>query len=257
MLNRCDRVLAVSRFVQEKFISMGLEADRVETLPIGSRITEVVAGNGELIFTPRPFAEDPNRPIRLAFLGYNNHYKGIAVLADALELLTPEYLRRLSITVHAHQGQSAQWRFERLRPRLADLTYQYAYDYSDIPWILGGKDLVVVPSVWWDNAPQTVFEAFGCGVPVLGAELGGIPDFVQHGHNGLLFRGNDRYDLARRLVEIVREPRTLDRLREGVRPPKSMPEHAREIETLYTGLLSSGRTGGAMAAQGGTVGVTE
>ncbi len=203
MLNRCDWVLAVSTFVRNKFVSMGLDAARAQTLPIGSRINAMVEANRELVFAPEPFAENPRRPIRLVFLGYNNHYKGLHVLADALELLTPEYLRRFSILIHAHQGEAMQWRFERLRPRLGELVYKFAYDYSDIPWLLGGKDLVVVPSVWWDNAPQTVFEAFGCGVPVLGAELGGIPDFVRHGHNGLLFRGNDRYDLARRLAEVV------------------------------------------------------
>jgi hypothetical protein len=240
MLNRCDRVLAVSDFVREKFLSMGLEGPRARTLPIGSRINSMVAANRELVFAPEPFAENPRRPIRLFFLGYNNHYKGLHVLADALELLTPEYLRRLDVFIHAHNGESIRWRFERLRPRLAALTYQYAYDYSDIPWLLGGRDLVVVPSVWWDNAPQTVFEAFGCAVPVLGADLGGIPDFVKHGHNGLLFRGNDRYDLARRLVECVRDPTLLDRLRANVTPPKTIEDHAAEVETLYRDLLSSG-----------------
>ncbi|MBK7404152.1 MAG: glycosyltransferase [Phycisphaerales bacterium] len=238
MLDGCDSVLAVSGFVRDKFLSMGLEPSRVRALPIGSRINEVVGANRELAFAPAPFADTPDRPIRLVFLGYNNHYKGLHVLADALELLTPDYLRRLSVTVHAHQGQPMQWRFERLRPRLADLTYQYAYDYSDIPWILGGRDLVVVPSVWWDNAPQTVFEAFGCGVPVLAAALGGIPDFVRHRHNGLLFRGNDRYDLARRLAEVVREPTLLDAMRANVMAPKGIAEHAAELEAHYATLLS-------------------
>ncbi|VAX41266.1 hypothetical protein MNBD_PLANCTO03-443, partial [hydrothermal vent metagenome] len=240
MLNRCDRVLAVSSFVREKFVSMGVEAARTRTLPIGSRINAMVEANRELVFAPEPFAENPRRPIRLVFLGYNNLYKGLHVLADALELLTPEYLRHFAVLIHAHQGESMRWRFERLGPRLANLEYKLAYDYSDIPWLLGGRDLVVVPSVWWDNAPQTVFEAFGCGVPVLGAELGGIPDFVKHGHNGLLFRGNDRYDLARRLAEVVREPTLLDRLRANVRPPKAIADHAGEMETLYRELLSSG-----------------
>lgn len=245
MLNGCDRVLAVSRFVRDKFVSMGLDSGRAEVLPIGSRINSVVEANRELVFPPPPFAERPERPIRLVFLGYNNHYKGLHVLADALELLTPEYLRRIDLTVHAHQGRPMSWRFERLSPRLAGLVYQDAYDYSDIPWILGGKDLVVVPSVWWDNAPQTVFEANACGVPVLGAELGGIPDFVRHGHNGLLFRGNDRYDLARSLAELVREPTVLDRVRANVRPPKSIAEHAVEMERLYRDLISGGVSGGA------------
>ena len=250
MLNRCDRVLAVSNFVREKFVSMGVNPERAHTLPIGSRINSMVAANRELVFAPEPFADNPRRPIRLFFLGYNNHYKGLHVLADALELLTPEYLRRFDVFIHAHNGQPIEWRFARIRPRLANLTYQYAYDYSDIPWLLGGRDLVVVPSVWWDNAPQTVFEAFGCGVPVLGAELGGIPDFVKHQHNGLLFRGNDRYDLARRLAECVREPTMLDRLRANVRPPKSIEDHAGEIETLYRDLLSSEPGGGHSPVSG-------
>ena len=51
--------------------------------------------------------------------------------------------------------------------------------------------------------------------------------------------GNDRYDLARRLVEIAREPGVLDRLRAAVRPPKSIALHGAEIEAIYADLLSS------------------
>ena len=246
MLNTCDRVLAVSRFVREKFVSMGVDEDRAEVLTIGSRMNAIVEANRELCFAPEPFSENPTRPIRLIFLGYNNHYKGLHVLADALELLTPAYLRRLHVTVHAQHGRSMSWRFERLSPRLAGLVYGEGYDYSDIPWFLGGKDLTVVPSVWWDNGPQTVFESLTCGVPVLGAELGGIPDSITHGVNGLLFRGNDRFDLARRLAEVVREPEMLDRMRANVRPGKSMAAHAVEIESMYQALRQTGPDSGAV-----------
>jgi glycosyltransferase involved in cell wall biosynthesis len=105
--------------------------------------------------------------------------------------------------------------------------------------MLGGKDLGVVPSIWWDNGPQTVFELLACGVPVLGADLGGIPDAVRHEENGLLFRGNDRYDLARQIVRAVREPGLVERLRSGVRPPKSMDEHGEEIEVLLKDVIAS------------------
>ena len=104
----------------------------------------------------------------------------------------------------------------------------------------------MVPSVWWDNGPQTVFESLTCGVPVLGAELGGIPDSITHGVNGLLFRGNDRFDLARRLAEVVREPAMLDRMRANVRPGKSIASHAVEMETMYQSLHDAAATGGAV-----------
>jgi hypothetical protein len=65
------------------------------------------------------------------------------------------------------------------------------------------------------------------------------PDFVQDGHNGLLFRANDRYDLARRLAAVTAEPDLLTRLRRNVRPPKDIAAHARELAGLYQSALSS------------------
>ncbi len=70
------------------------------------------------------------------------------------------------------------------------------YDPADIPKLLVGRDVGVVPSVWWDNGPQTLIEMLNTGLPVLGAGLGGIPDLIRHEQNGMLFRGNDRQDAA-------------------------------------------------------------
>lgn len=236
MLNSCDRVLAVSDFVRRKFVALGVEPGVIETLHIGSRAAAVVERAADLVFDPPPFERRPDsdqRPMRLVFMGYNNHYKGLHVLAEGLGMMTPEYLRRIDLSVFALDGQSVEWVFRRMEPRLAKLTFVPGYTYNDIPWMLGGKDLGVVPSVWWDNGPQTVMEFFACRVPVLGAAVGGIPDFVKDGVNGLLFRGNDPWGLARRLAEVAREPWRLTEMRGNVRPPKDMGVHARELEAIY------------------------
>ncbi len=245
MLSGCDRVLAVSNFVRHKFVSMGVAPAAIRTLPIGSRINRVIALKPDLLFDPPPFDPDLHwsrqRPIRLHFMGYNNHYKGLPILAEVLETLRPEHLRQIKLSIFALDGQYIEWLFRRLEPRLAGgvggggLQFATGYNFHDIPWMMGGKDICLVPSVWWDNAPQTVFESLACGVPVLGAAVGGIPDFVQHGVNGLLFRANDRDDLRRRLVEMIEDPLMLERLRGNVRPCKSIEEHAREMELVYAG----------------------
>lgn len=252
MLSSCDRVLAVSNFVRHKFVSMGVDPATIRTLPIGSRINRVIALKPDLIFDPPPFEPAPDRdgrggtpwhkqrPIRLHFMGYNNHYKGLPILADVLETLDAAHLRQIKLSIFALDGKNIEWMFRRLEPRLAGgvgagLQFESGYNFHDIPWMLGGKDICLVPSVWWDNAPQTVFESFACGVPVLGAAVGGIPDFVIDGHNGLLFRANDRDDLRRRLVEIIENPWLLEHLRRNVRPCKSIEEHAREMELVYRG----------------------
>lgn len=242
MLSECDRVLAVSEFVRSKFEALGVDPEVLRTMHIGTRLRELAERNRDLLIGP-PAGFD--RPLRLVFLGYNNWYKGLPMLADSLELLTPEVLSKIHLSVYALNGQSIRPRFRRLETRLAALTFQPGYDYENIPLILGNQDLGVVTSVWWDNAPQTVFELLACGVPVLAPRLGGIPDFVHDGRNGMLFRGNDRFDLARRLAEVVRTPEVLAELRRGVRAPKGMDEHAEELERLYSECLSSRLSRGA------------
>jgi glycosyltransferase involved in cell wall biosynthesis len=237
MLSACDAVLAVSDFVRDKFISLGVPPGRIRTLHIGSRIGRLAEHHHKLIFDPPPFRDDlawdRQRPIRIVFMGYNHYYKGLGMFAESLELLEARHLGRLDLSVHALDGQSIEWMFRRMEPRLARLTFTYGYQYNDIPWHVGGKDLGVVCSVWWDNAPQTVFEFLACGVPVLGAEVGGIPDFVTDGHNGRLFRANDRRDLAAKLIEIIENPGQLTALRANVRPPKDIEVNAVELEQIY------------------------
>ncbi|HMN40229.1 MAG TPA: glycosyltransferase [Phycisphaerales bacterium] len=240
MLSSCDTVLAVSDFVRRKFVSMGVDQARIHTMPIGSRINRVVALKPDLVFDPPAFEPAPTpwskqRPVRLHFMGYNNYYKGLQVVAEALEMMVPEHLRQIDLSIFALDGHRIEWMFRRLEPRLARLTFKGEYNYHDIPWMLGGKDLTLVPSVWWDNAPQTVFESHACGVPVLGADIGGIPDFVRDGHNGLLFTANSRASLKAVLIRAIENPHMLWGLRANVRPPRSIADHAVDIERVYAG----------------------
>lgn len=231
MLSRCDRVLAVSTFVRAKFEAMGVSPRVLELMPIGSRMPEFIPPDWNLVSAPPPF--NTNRRIRLVFLGYNNFAKGLHMLADSLDLLVPEILDRFELHVHAKDVHTIERRLRILDGRLGELHIRAGYDYQDVPRILSAKDVGIVPSVWWDNGPQTVMEYFACGIPVLAAALGGIPDLVRHDHNGWLFRGNDRFDLARRLASLAADPGQIAKTRANVTPPRSMAEHVTELESLY------------------------
>jgi glycosyltransferase involved in cell wall biosynthesis len=65
--------------------------------------------------------------------------------------------------------------------------------------------------------------------------MGGITDFVADGRNGLLFDGRDAADLARKLDRLAQEPGLLERLQEGISPPRAFADHVDELEAYYRG----------------------
>lgn len=244
-LSRCHAVLAVSSFVRRKFEAMGVDSRVLHEMPIGTRMIDLANQYRASTHarTPPRVADAPTRPIHLAFLGYHNYYKGLHVLVEALESLDPTVASRLSLSVYAKDVAPIEPRLDALRAKLASIYVEAGYAYGRVPEILSDKDLLVVPSVWWDNGPQTVMEAIACNVPILASEVGGIPDLVENDRTSLLFRAGDVRALASRLCEVVRQPDILDRIRDGLvtRAPalKSMEQHATELESLYADLLAA------------------
>jgi GT2 family glycosyltransferase len=98
---------------------------------------------------------------------------------------------------------------------------------------LGSIDVLVVPSIWPENAPLVIQEAFLAGIPVVASRIGGIPEMVADGQNGLLFRAGDVEDLSRTLTRFLDEPGLLDTLRAGILPARSIEEDVRFARSLY------------------------
>ena len=59
---------------------------------------------------------------------------------------------------------------------------------------------VCVPSEWYENNPMTIVEAYSMGVPVIGANIGGIPEIVEEGRTGFLFESGDVQSLEKALA---------------------------------------------------------
>ena len=87
--------------------------------------------------------------------------------------------------------------------------------------------------VWPENAPLVIQEAFLAGVPVVASRIGGIPEMVADGRNGLLFAAGDVDDLARTLTRLLDEPGLLDALRAGIPAVRSIEEDVRFARSLY------------------------
>ena len=73
-------------------------------------------------------------------------------------------------------------------------------------------DVLVVPSLWLENSPLVIHEAFMAGIPVVAARIGGIVDLVRDGENGLLYEATSSVALTNALRSLIEQPERVGQL---------------------------------------------
>ena len=71
---------------------------------------------------------------------------------------------------------------------------------------LGDARFVVVPSVWHENFPYVILQAFAAGKAVIGTDRGGIPELVRNGEFGYVYPAQDAPALAARISQLWHDP---------------------------------------------------
>ena len=118
-----------------------------------------------------------------------------------------------------------------------DVTFIGAYDHDDLAAYMAEVDWVIIPSIWWENSPLVIQEAFHFGRPVIASDIGGMAEKVTHEVDGLHFRANDPTSLAATMRRASSDPDLWERLRGGIRPVHRMDEHAQRLSEIYEELL--------------------
>ncbi len=227
-INQADCVLAVSDWVKKVYVDMGIDVAKITTCHIGSKIASI-----GLEYKYIPQTKSPDEPLNIIFLGICSLPKGLPFLLQTLLEMDNQVLGKMKLYIYARGIHELNGLLEPLSRRVALLLTQDGYRYKDIPQILKKMDVGIVPPIWWDNAPQVVFEMLALNVPVIGANIGGIPDFVRHGENGLLFEPGDSHDLTTQLTTIITRPTLVEKLKQGITPMKTIAEHAEELDKFY------------------------
>ena len=208
-LRRADLVVAPSRQLRERYVRCGVEEARVEHWDYGTELGGIVRR-----------VRGPASPLRFGFLGRLVPEKGPHLLLEAFRDLGVE----ATLELFAEPAPNAGYRREiaRLAARCG-ARFAGAYDNARVGEILDRIDVLVVPSLWWENSPIVIHEAFAAGIPVIAARAGGMAELVTDGRDGLLFELGNAEELRLAMRKIA-EPGALERLSCGTVPPKSLDE---------------------------------
>jgi glycosyltransferase involved in cell wall biosynthesis len=124
-------------------------------------------------------------------------------------------------------------RFEALVAAAPDARHHGAYVRGALPQLIAGADWVVMPSVWWENAPLVIQEAFLHRRPVIASAIGGMAEMVKDGVNGLLVPPDDPAALAAAMRRAAMEPGLWRKLKAGIGKPVTIGQAARAHLALY------------------------
>jgi glycosyltransferase involved in cell wall biosynthesis len=215
--------LAPSETLLERFLAHGLRADRVTLARQG-------IDQGPFERLGRTAADR----LRLGFLGSLMVSKAPDVLLQAFARLPAGTASLVLYGASVPYHGDDRYR-RRLEPLLTTPGVRWSGEISHdaVPSALAALDVVVVPSIWIENAPFVIKEAFVAGIPVVASDLGGMRELVTHETSGLLFPPGDVGALGKALLRLAREPGLLARLREGLPRVETIEEDAGRTRALY------------------------
>ena len=227
-LELVDLFIAPSRFLRQRYIEWGIPADKIQFEEYGRQAAAVASP------IDRPTAPHG----RFAFFGQLTPFKGVTLLLQAMVRVGGDP----TLVVHGanleFQSKPFQQDFQALAAALGHrVTLAGEYDQAQLPQLMAGIDWVVVPSLWWENSPLVIQEAFLNRRPVICSDIGGMAEKVTDGVNGLHFRTGDAADLARVLHHASTTPGLWARLQRGVPEIHSMSAHVDMLDAAYTALL--------------------
>jgi glycosyltransferase involved in cell wall biosynthesis len=149
----------------------------------------------------------PDEP-SILYAGSHQESKGLNALFEAAERL-PE------VTFHLCGSGPEVERSEEKAAALANLEYHGFVSAAELHQRRRTASAAVVPSIWMENSPFTIYESFAAGLPVIGSDIGGIPELIDPGDNGQLFEPKNVDDLVATIDDMVSDPDRLRRMREN------------------------------------------
>lgn len=226
MCDMVDRFVAPSHFLAERYVEFGVPKERIMHSRYGFDTSYYNA--------QRQRTDDG---VRFGYLGTWIPPKGLHLLIEAFNGISDPraslHLYGHALPYDGHEDYEENLRGLIRSPRIH---LEGAYSNENVGQILADLDVLVVPSIWYENSPLTIQEAMLAGVPVLTSDLGGMSELVQDGVNGLTFRPRDPDDLQAKMVRLIRDASLRRQLRPRSDEVKDLATSAREHVELYESL---------------------
>jgi len=181
--------------------------------------------------------------LKLAYMGRLDQAKGIDLVIRAFSLLgnEPMDLDIYGIVQDETSGKFAA-KIRAIASSDSRIVFLPPVPYAETIDRLKNYHYLIVPSLCMETGPLVALEALASGTPVIGSNMGGIAEIIQDGRNGMLVEPGSARAWINVLRKVSRNRQLLVKLRQGIKPPRTMHEVAGETAAVYNNLAASRRS---------------
>jgi glycosyltransferase involved in cell wall biosynthesis len=225
-----DGITAPSRFLIERFAQAGIRQ------PIA------LIENGLDRPVPQQEGLAPDLHRRFAFFGQATPFKGLDVFVNAANAVLARDGSAAAFDIHGVSRADFDLTFGALAPQPHPaIRFHGAYKPDDVIGLMRASGWIVMPSIWWENAPVVIQEAQLAGRPMIVSDIGGMREKVRDGVDGVHFRARDADSLAATMTRCAGDAGLWNRLRAAQPRPPSAQDMNRAFAAFYATLPRPGR----------------
>jgi len=192
MFEKIDAIVCPSRFTLEKLKEGGFPAGKLFHIPTFAKVHDYV----------------PNYNVGdyILYFGRFSKEKGADVLIDSfIKLKGKQKFNSLKLVL---LGYNFEREFNEVKGRILsekikDLVAIAGVEGEELKQVIRNSIFTIVPSIWYDNLPNSILESYASGKPVIASNLGSFPEIVEQDVTGLLFEPGNSDDLAHKMEYLL------------------------------------------------------
>ncbi|HMB81487.1 MAG TPA: glycosyltransferase [Vicinamibacterales bacterium] len=224
-----ERFVVLNETAYRMLVADGAPAGKLVINRLGVSQTEIAP-------KPGPDVQPTRTPVRFGFAGRLHPAKGLTQMVRAVLAIPRDVDLRLDIRAPILDA-GARAMAEDLRRLAADdprIHFEPAVSSSEILPVLAELDVLLSPSLWFENGPTIALEAMAVGTPVIGSRVGNLAEIIEDHVTGRLVEAGSVPELSAALLEAATNPAsTIDRWRRALPPVRTMDDIARDYMTMY------------------------
>ncbi len=225
LIDAVDLVIAPSRFIAEWARRLGRRG-RLEVVPN--------PGPSHARRTPL----HPLRPLRCVYVGTLAPHKGLLPIVQSVSRYGPQQVR---LEIWGDPDVFPSYTATLRRAAGENVLFRGFCPPEAVCDTLARNHVLVMGSTWPENAPLTILEAHACGRPVVAPRVGGVPEYVRDGIDGLLFDPGQAEALDQVIDQLVVDPDLVRHMADKVTPPPDPAAYAARMKRLYREVVTGDR----------------